>query len=139
MPLETQSFITIQATLENQSFSTIARNEKRKKLLGFSFHINIGNFEAFIWNLNLSTNCLFWRCEFSNDWIILLVGKTSERCQRRAEINFYWQVSNARILTTFHRLSDKQKNPANRQIWLKNDRGRSKHSGRKPSTPSIVG
>ena len=68
----------------------VAQNEKRKKLLGFSFYINIGNFEAFIWNLNLSTNCLFWRCEFSNDWIILLVGKTSERCQRRAEINFYW-------------------------------------------------
>ena len=41
----------------------VARNEKRKKLLGFSFHINIGNFEAFLWNLNLSANCSFWRCE----------------------------------------------------------------------------
>ena len=41
----------------------VARNEKRKKLLGFSFYTNIGNFEAFLWNLNLSTNCLFWRCE----------------------------------------------------------------------------
>ena len=40
----------------------VAQNEKRKKLLGFSFYINIGNFEAFLWNLNLSTNRLFWRC-----------------------------------------------------------------------------
>ena len=23
----------------------------------------MGNFEAFLWNLNLSTNCLFWRCD----------------------------------------------------------------------------
>ena len=38
--------------------------KNKKKLLGFSFYINIGNFEAFIWNLNLSTNCLFWRCEY---------------------------------------------------------------------------
>ena len=39
----------------------VAQNEKRKKLLGFPFYINIGNFEAFLWNLNLSTNCLFCR------------------------------------------------------------------------------
>ena len=38
----------------------VAQNEKRKKLLGFSFYINIGNFEAFLWNLNLSGNSLFW-------------------------------------------------------------------------------
>ena len=38
----------------------VARNEKREKLLGFSFYINIGNFEAFLRNLNLSTNHLFW-------------------------------------------------------------------------------
>ena len=43
----------------------VAQNEKRKKLLGFSFYINIGNFEAFLRNLNLSTNCLFWRCVVS--------------------------------------------------------------------------
>ena len=42
----------------------VARNEKRKKLLGFSFYINIGNFEAFLRNLNLSTKHLFWRCVF---------------------------------------------------------------------------
>ena len=40
----------------------VAQNEKRKKLLGFPFYINIGNFEAFLWNLNLSENHLFWRC-----------------------------------------------------------------------------
>ena len=39
----------------------VAQNEKRKKLLGFSFYINIGNFEAFLPSLNLSTNRLFWR------------------------------------------------------------------------------
>ena len=39
-----------------------AQNEKRKKLLGFSFYIDIGNFEAFLWNLNLSAKHVFWRC-----------------------------------------------------------------------------
>ena len=39
----------------------VARNEKRKKLLGFSFYTNIGNFEAFLPNLNLSAKHLFWR------------------------------------------------------------------------------
>ena len=43
----------------------VARNEKRKKLLGFSFYINIGNFEGFLRNLNLSAKHLFWRCETS--------------------------------------------------------------------------
>ena len=41
----------------------VARNEKRKKLLGFSFYINIGNFEAFLRNLNLSAKHLFWTCD----------------------------------------------------------------------------
>ena len=41
----------------------VARNEKRKNLLGFSFYINIGNFEAFLRNLILSANHLFWRCD----------------------------------------------------------------------------
>ena len=45
----------------------VARNEKRKKLLGFSFYINIGNFEAFLWNLNLSAKHLFWRCAYIPD------------------------------------------------------------------------
>ena len=40
----------------------VAQNEKRKKLLGFSFYMNMGNFEAFLQNLNLSAKSLFWRC-----------------------------------------------------------------------------
>ena len=28
----------------------VAQKEERKKLLGFSFYINIRNFEAFLWN-----------------------------------------------------------------------------------------
>ena len=39
----------------------VAQNEKRKKLLGFSFYIDIGNFELFFQNLNLSAKNLFWR------------------------------------------------------------------------------
>ena len=42
----------------------VARNEKWKKLLGFSFYINIGNFEGFLRNLNLSAKHLFWRCDY---------------------------------------------------------------------------
>ena len=37
--------------------------KNEKKLLRFSFPRNIGNFEAFLRNLNLSTNHSFWRCE----------------------------------------------------------------------------
>ena len=40
----------------------VARNEKRKKLHGFCYYKNIANFEEFVWNLNLSTIRLFWRC-----------------------------------------------------------------------------
>ena len=40
----------------------VARNEKRKILLGFSFYIDIGNFEVFLRNLNLSAEHLFWMC-----------------------------------------------------------------------------
>ena len=36
--------------------------KNEKKLHGFSYIKNIANFEAFFWNLNLSTNRLFWRC-----------------------------------------------------------------------------
>ena len=40
----------------------VALNEKWKKLLVFSFYINIGNFEVFLRNLNLSAKHLFWKC-----------------------------------------------------------------------------
>ena len=49
----------------------VARNEKRKKLLGFSFYINIGNFEAFLWNLNLSASRLFWRSALSLFFVLV--------------------------------------------------------------------
>ena len=42
----------------------VARNEKRKKLLGFSFYMNVGNFEAFLRNLNFSAKHLFWTCVY---------------------------------------------------------------------------
>ena len=48
----------------------VAQNEKRKKLLGFSFYTNIGNFEAFLRNLNLSTKRLFWRCDVVEEVVI---------------------------------------------------------------------
>ena len=44
----------------------VAQIEKRKKLLGFSFYINMGNFEVFLQNLNLSTEHLFWTCAVHN-------------------------------------------------------------------------
>ena len=42
----------------------VAQNEKQKtkKTTWIFFLKNIGNFEAFHWNLNLSVNHLFWRC-----------------------------------------------------------------------------
>ena len=54
----------------------VAGVEKRKKLLGFSFYMNIGNFEAFLWNLNLSAKHLFWTClKLARN--ILMLEKTS--------------------------------------------------------------
>ena len=37
----------------------VARNEKRKKLLRFSFSINIANFEVFRWTKKLISNLFF--------------------------------------------------------------------------------
>ena len=53
---------SIRGTFIHKVKMKVARNEKRKKLLGFSFYINIANFEAFLQYLNFSTNHLFWRC-----------------------------------------------------------------------------
>ena len=39
----------------------VALNEKRKKLCGFSFSINIANFEAFLSVFKLTKNPLFWK------------------------------------------------------------------------------
>ena len=40
-----------------------ALNEKRKKLFGFSFSINIANFEAFLWTKKLISNLCFLKSE----------------------------------------------------------------------------
>ena len=40
-----------------------ALNEKRKKLRGFSFSINIANFEAFRWTKKLISNLFFLKSD----------------------------------------------------------------------------
>ena len=62
----------------------VARNEKRKKLLGFSFYINIGNFEGFLRNLNLSAKLLFWRC----------VLKDKYQIEKGSKIEIQWLPKN---------------------------------------------
>ena len=42
------------------------RNEKKKKLLEFSFYINIANFKAFLQGKRLSTNLLFLKSDTVN-------------------------------------------------------------------------
>ena len=72
----------------------VAQNKNRKKILGFSFYINIGNFEAFLWNLNLSTKHLFWRCGRCVNWS--RANCVISNCHQE---NWYlaWQVSNYRL------------------------------------------
>ena len=43
----------------------VALNEKRKKLCGFSFSINIANFEAFCWTKKLISNLFFLKSVYS--------------------------------------------------------------------------
>ena len=45
----------------------VARNEKRKKLHGFSFSINIANFEAFRWTKKLISNLFFLKSEVAHE------------------------------------------------------------------------
>ena len=49
----------------NKEKSKVARNEKRKKLYGFSYTYNIANFEAFCWNILMSANLLFLKSDQS--------------------------------------------------------------------------
>ena len=42
----------------------VALNEKRKKLRGFSFSINMANFEAFLLVFKLTKNPLFLKSEY---------------------------------------------------------------------------
>ena len=43
--------------------SKVAQNEKRKKLHGFSFFINIANFEVFGWTFSLRANLFFLKSD----------------------------------------------------------------------------
>ena len=45
----------------------VARNEKQKKLHGFSFSINIANFEAFRWTKKLISNLFFLKSGSKDD------------------------------------------------------------------------
>ena len=55
----------------------VALNEKRKKLLGFSFSINIANFEAFLKVKKLSTILFFLKSEiFFNEIIIFKIDRS---------------------------------------------------------------
>ena len=76
----------------------VAQNEKRKKLLGFSFYVNIGNFEAFLWNLNLSVNIYFVR----------VLSRQKNSCF----LLYLLQVSTCLFLTDHspHQLPKKKKN-----------------------------
>ena len=52
----------------------VAQNEKQKKLRGFSFSMNIANFEAFRWRKKLISNLFFLKSvhkkkSFSNFFI----------------------------------------------------------------------
>ena len=46
-------------------------NEKRKKLHGFSFSINIANFEAFLLRIKLTKNLIFLKSEVPGTMINL--------------------------------------------------------------------
>ena len=46
----------------------VARNEKRKKLHGFSFSINMANFEAFCRTKKLISNLFFLKSDLLSDF-----------------------------------------------------------------------
>ena len=73
----------------HKSKSKVARNEKRKKQRGFSYTLNIANFEAFRWIISLSANLLFLK---SDDVCKLIVYKAwnvllSHRCMYLKDIS----------------------------------------------------
>ena len=60
----------------------VALNEKRKKLLGFSFSINIANFEAFHSVKKLSANLFFLKSVSTNleiDWEVNYICLNGEK------------------------------------------------------------
>ena len=50
-----------------------ALNEKRKKLRGFSFSINMANFEAFHWTKKLISNLFFLKSVPSLCFIVVVI------------------------------------------------------------------
>ena len=53
----------------------VALNEKRKKLRGFSFSINIANFEAFLSVFKLTKNPLFLKSDIVQNILLLIHNK----------------------------------------------------------------
>ena len=53
----------------------VARNEKRKKLSGFSFSINMANFEAFCQTKKLISNLFFLKSELLDDYTLMSSAK----------------------------------------------------------------
>ena len=60
-----------------------ALNEKRKKLRGFSFSINMANFEAFCRTKKLISNLFFLKSEYVH------VGPTQVKCRHLISSIFY--------------------------------------------------
>ena len=57
----------------------VARNEKQKKLQGFSFSINIANFEAFHWKKKLISNLFFLKSvQLTKNWKMCAFKKSTE-------------------------------------------------------------
>ena len=68
------------------------QNEKRKKLHGFSFYINIANFEAFFQSKKLSANLLFMQYSTKNRGWCTLVLQTQEMREKQRQEYIYYSV-----------------------------------------------
>ena len=68
----------------------VALNEKRKKLHGFSFSINIANFEAFRWTKKLISNLFFLKSVLHSLRFILNI-MAAEECLKICHLfeNFF--------------------------------------------------
>ena len=66
------------------------QNEKRKKLHGFSFYINIANFEAFFQSKKLSANLLFMQYSTKNRGWCTLVLQTQELREKQRQEYIYF-------------------------------------------------
>ena len=79
-----------------QGKNKVARNEKRKKLHGFSYYKSVANFEAFCWNISSSINLLLLKSLVilqqirNSDFFSTFFGSISVRfCLKK--INFQMQ------------------------------------------------